>query len=34
MTPVFSSAYKETCSFCGNLFSQTGVDNYAYSSQN
>ncbi len=32
MTPVFSSAYKETYSSSGNLQSKTGVGNYAYSS--
>ena len=29
---MFSSAYKETYSSSGNLFSKTGVGNYAYSS--
>ena len=30
---MFSSAYKEINSSSGNLFSKTGVGNYAYSSQ-
>lgn len=32
MPPVFSSAYIQTCSSGGNMFSKTGVGNYAYNS--